>query len=92
MTFFLIKAAIAGPAMASHGEESCSPPFAYTPGAETVRGQTYVGYLAVVAVRDFLGQVLDYAKEYRRSEAGRRVHQQGTRDAVSSNPGGESTR
>jgi hypothetical protein len=45
--------------------------------------------MAFLAVSDFMGQVLDYAKEYRRSEAGRRVHQKGTRDAVSRLGSGE---
>jgi hypothetical protein len=89
---FLIKAAIAGLVMASHGEESCSPPFVYTPGRIRFGGQTCVGYLTVVGVNDFKRQVLHYAEEYRQSQAVRRDYQKGAGDAVGRDPEGEGTR
>jgi hypothetical protein len=54
-------------------------------------GQTYVGYLTVVAESDCLGQVLDSAEEYRQGKASRRVHQNGTRDAAGNDPREEGT-
>ncbi len=83
--FFLIKAAIAGLAAANDGA------FAYTPGTETVQGQKYVGYLNLVAVSDFMGQVLDYAEELRQDKADRRSRRKEAANAAGDDPREEGT-
>jgi hypothetical protein len=84
--FFLIKAAIAGLAAASHSDGCCSPPFAYTSGTETAQSQKYVGYLNLVAVSDFMGRVLDYAEEYRQGKANLRNRRREAPDAAGNDP------